>query len=68
MEGTSRIEGGAVLASLAASGATDVTLILEVIPPFEADDDQVLDDLVASVGYWRDALAAASAPPVRAAT
>lgn len=63
-----RIEGGAVLDSLAASGATDVMLILEVIPPFEADDDEVLRDLVSSVGYWRDAIAAASEPPVRAAT
>ena len=29
----------------------------EVIPAFEQDDDAVLDDLVSSVEYWRDALA-----------
>jgi hypothetical protein len=45
-----------VLAALAESGATHVTLVLEVIPPFEAADDAVRDDLVASVEYWRAAL------------
>jgi hypothetical protein len=34
----------------------DTALILEVIPPFEQDDDAVLDDLAASVDYWREAL------------
>ena len=38
-------------------GAT-AALILEVIPPFEADDEIVLEDLSASVTYWRDALEA----------
>ncbi len=52
-----RIEAGQVLRALEASGATDVALILEVIHPFEADDDQVLDDLRVSVDYWRRALA-----------
>jgi len=28
-----------------------------VIPPFEQEDAAVVDDLSASVGYWRDALA-----------
>ena len=36
---------------------TDVLLILEVIPPFEADDRQVLADLRASAQVWRAALA-----------
>lgn len=51
-----RIEPVGVLESLAASGASDVALILEVIPPFEADDSTVLDDLEVSVAYWRRAL------------
>jgi D-erythrulose 1-phosphate 3-epimerase len=51
-----RIEAPRVLAALADSGAEDVSLILEVIPPFEADDRQVLEDLRESVGYWRDAI------------
>jgi sugar phosphate isomerase/epimerase len=51
------IEAGRVLAALDRSGATDVALILEVIPAFEQDDDQALADLRASAAYWRDALA-----------
>jgi sugar phosphate isomerase/epimerase len=51
-----RIEAGRVLDTLADSGATHVTLVLEVIPPFEAADDEVLADLVTSVDYWRAAL------------
>jgi sugar phosphate isomerase/epimerase len=54
-----RIEAGRVLRAIEASGATEVALILEVIPAFEADDDQVLDDLRASAAYWRQALPAA---------
>jgi len=52
-----RIDADKVLAALDRSGAEEVALILEVIPPFEQDDDQVLDDMVASARYWRDALA-----------
>jgi D-erythrulose 1-phosphate 3-epimerase len=52
-----RIEAGRVLRAIEASGATDVALILEVIHPFEADDDQVIDDLRVSAEYWRQALA-----------
>jgi D-erythrulose 1-phosphate 3-epimerase len=52
-----RVEAGRVLRALEASGATEVALVLEVIHPFEADDDQVIADLRASVGYWRGALA-----------
>jgi hypothetical protein len=36
---------------------TDVLLILEVIPPFEQDDRQVIGDLRASAKVWADALA-----------
>jgi len=44
-------------AALDASGATEVALIIEVIPPFEQDDDEVLSGLRQSAEYWRDALA-----------
>jgi hypothetical protein len=45
-----------VLAALDRSGADDVLLILEVIPGFEQEDGQVIDDMVASAHYWREAL------------
>jgi len=51
-----RIEATLVLDALERSGAERVVLILEVIPPFEAPDEQVLDDLAESVAYWRSAL------------
>lgn len=51
-----RIEADQVLRAIEASGAVDVALILEVIHPFEADDDQVIEDLRVSVEYWRRAL------------
>jgi sugar phosphate isomerase/epimerase len=51
-----RIEADRVLDALDRSGADEVYLILEVIPPFEQDDDQVLADMVASAAYWRKAL------------
>ncbi len=51
-----RIAAAAVLEALEVSGARDAALILEVIPPFEQADDEVLDDLEASVVYWRSAL------------
>jgi sugar phosphate isomerase/epimerase len=54
---TGIISAERVLAALDASGATDVTLVLEVVPAFEQDDDQALADLVQSARYWRDALA-----------
>lgn len=52
-----RIDADRVLDALGEGGADDVALILEVIPPFEQADEEVVTDLVASVGYWRDALA-----------
>ena len=51
-----RIDPDRVLASLTASGAENVVLVLEIIPPFEEDDDQVVDDMAASAEFWRDAL------------
>ena len=52
-----RIHPDRVIAALVDSGATHADLILEVIPPFEQADDEVIEDLVVSVGRWRDALA-----------
>lgn len=52
-----RIDADRVLDALGEGGADDIALILEVIPPFEQEDAAVVDDLSASVGYWRDALA-----------
>jgi sugar phosphate isomerase/epimerase len=50
------IDPGRVLDALAAAGAEDVLLILEVIPAFEQDDAEVLADLRASVEFWQAAL------------
>ena len=52
-----RIDPDRVLAALVESGARRTDLILEVIPPFEQADDEVLQDLAVSVDRWRDALA-----------
>lgn len=51
-----RISADRVIDALGEGGVDESALILEVIPPFEQDDGAVLDDLVASVEYWRDAL------------
>jgi len=51
-----RIDPDRVLAALVESGARRTDLILEVIPPFEQEDDAVLEDLVVSVDRWREAL------------
>jgi sugar phosphate isomerase/epimerase len=51
-----RIDADRVLETLESSGVADVTLLFEVIPAFEQDDEAVLADLVESVGYWRAAL------------
>jgi D-erythrulose 1-phosphate 3-epimerase len=51
-----RIDPGRVLDALAAAGATDVLLVLEVIPAWEDDDAQVLGGLRASAELWRAAM------------
>ncbi|HET7026405.1 MAG TPA: TIM barrel protein, partial [Candidatus Limnocylindrales bacterium] len=51
-----RIEADRLIDALGEAGVEAATLVLEVIPPFEQDDDGVVDDLVVSVGYWREAL------------
>ncbi len=52
-----RIDAGQVLDTLAQSGATDVALILEVIPSWQQPDDELRADLAASAEYWRRAIA-----------
>jgi D-erythrulose 1-phosphate 3-epimerase len=51
-----RIRAPLVLEALAASGTEQATLILEVIPAFEADDARVLDELRQSASYWKQAV------------
>jgi D-erythrulose 1-phosphate 3-epimerase len=51
-----RIDPGRVLDTLADSGADDVLLILEVIPAFEEDDEQVIRDLRESAAHWAAAI------------
>ena len=51
-----RIDADLVLGALEQGGVEETVLVLEIIPPFEQDDDLVLDDLVASADYWRSAL------------
>ena len=48
------IEPGKVLEAISRSGAEEVLLVLEVFHSFfEPMDDRVIDDLMASVEYWR---------------
>jgi sugar phosphate isomerase/epimerase len=54
-----RIAAEPVIDALGEGGVEESALVLEVIPPFEQDDDAVLDDLARSVDYWTDALARA---------
>ncbi len=51
-----RVDADRVLAALEEGGVDETALIIEVIPSFEQDDSAVVDDLVASVDYWREAL------------
>lgn len=62
-----RIDADRVIDALGEGGVEEATLILEVIPPFEQDDDTVLDDLAASAGYWHEALARRSVAAVGSA-
>jgi sugar phosphate isomerase/epimerase len=51
-----RIDADRVIDALGEGGVEESALLLEVIPPFEQADDDVLDDLARSVDYWREAL------------
>jgi len=52
-----RIAADRVTDALGEGGVEESALLLEVIPPFEQPDEDVLDDLARSVEYWREALA-----------
>ena len=51
-----RIDADRVIDALGEGGVEELALVLEVIPAFEQDDAAVIDDLAASVDYWRAAL------------
>ncbi|HEY6057070.1 MAG TPA: sugar phosphate isomerase/epimerase [Candidatus Limnocylindrales bacterium] len=51
-----RIDADRVIDALGEGGVEASVLVLEVIPPFEQADEEVVGDLQASVDYWRDAL------------
>jgi hypothetical protein len=51
-----RIDADRVIDAIGESGVAELALVLEIIPPFEQDDDAVLDGLAASVDYWSEAL------------
>ena len=50
------IDAAKLLKSLEATTVGDVRLILEIIPPGEQSDDEVLAELKESVVYWRGAI------------
>jgi sugar phosphate isomerase/epimerase len=50
------IEPTKVLDTIEESGADEVALFLEIIHPFEADEEKVLNDIVDSVEYWKQYL------------
>ncbi len=50
--------GNSGLKALEASGAEEAVLILEVIHAFEADENQVLEEMQASVEFWKAAMKA----------
>lgn len=51
-----RVDADRVIDALGEGGVDEIDAYLEVIPSFEQDDDEVLDDLAASVDHWREAL------------
>jgi len=51
-----RIDADRVIDALGVGEAGRLDLLLEIIPAFEQPDREVLDDLVATVDYWREAL------------
>jgi hypothetical protein len=51
-----RIDADRVIDALGEGGVDRSLLVLEIIPPFEQDDTDVVDDLVATVEYWREAI------------
>ena len=61
------IDAAKLLRTLEATTVGDVRLILEIIPPGEQSDDEVLAELKESVDYWRQAIAAHNSRGVVAA-
>jgi sugar phosphate isomerase/epimerase len=51
-----RIDADRVIDALAEGGTDRSDLIIEVIPAFEQEDTDVLDDLETTADYWREAL------------
>jgi sugar phosphate isomerase/epimerase len=52
-----RVDATHVLQALEDTGAGEFTLFLEVVPPFLKSDQLVIDELIESVEYWREAIA-----------
>jgi hypothetical protein len=50
------IDGERVLSSLDKSGADMTYIYPEVFPSFEQHDDQVIDDMVRTMRYWKEYL------------
>ena len=59
---TGIVEAGRLLDTLVESGMRNVRLVLEIIPPGEQADDEVLAELKESVAYWRTAIDARGLP------
>jgi D-erythrulose 1-phosphate 3-epimerase len=51
-----RVDARQVLRALEETRADEFTLILEVVPPFLKGDEVVIDELIESVAYWKDAI------------
>ena len=47
------IEPTKVISAIEESGVEEVALFLEIIHPFEADEEKVLSDIIESVEYWK---------------
>ena len=50
------VDAARLLRALDTTTSGEIRLILEIIPPGEQSDDDVLAELKESVGYWRDAI------------
>jgi sugar phosphate isomerase/epimerase len=61
------IDAAKLLRTLETTMSGDIRLILEIIPPGEQSDDEVLAELKESVDYWRQAIAAHNSGGVAAA-
>ena len=51
------VDAARLLRALDTTTSGEIRLILEIIPPGEQSDDEVLAELTESVAYWRDAIA-----------